>query len=369
MSANPRAEGQALRIRGLSHAFGGGDFRKAVLVEIDLDLEAGEIAVMTGPSGSGKTTLLTLVGALRSVQQGSVAVLGRELRGLRPDELVSMRRNIGFIFQGHNLFDSLTALQNVRMAADLSARPGRDAAAAAVDILTRVGLGPRIHVKPGAMSGGQRQRVAVARALVNRPRLILADEPTAALDRDAGRDIVALLQALAREAGTAIVLVTHDARILEVADRIVNLVDGRIVSDVMVGESIRMCEFLPRCPVFAGMTPTALADVAGRMVREHHPAGTVLIRQGDPGDKFYVMRTGHVEVIVAHGVSRQVVATLEEGAFFGEVALLTGEARNATVVALEPVEVFSLKKDDFQAALDASATFREQLLKVFFQRH
>src|SRR5262245_34629910 len=158
MTVDPDA-GQAIRIRGLTHAFGSGDFRKAVLSEIDLDLGAGEIAVMTGPSGSGKTTLLTLVGALRSGQEGSVAVHGRERRGLSPDELVSIRRNIGFIFQGHNLFDSLTALQNVRMAADLSARSRRDATDAAIDTLTRLGLGSRIHAKPGAMSGGQRQRV------------------------------------------------------------------------------------------------------------------------------------------------------------------------------------------------------------------
>jgi putative ABC transport system ATP-binding protein len=357
-----------VRIRGLQHAFGAGDARKAVLTDIDLDLHPGEIVMMTGPSGSGKTTLLTLIGALRSVQAGSLEVLGQELRVLGPRGLVGMRRSIGFIFQAHNLFEALTAQQNVRMALELSGRRGRAADAAVSDMLTRVGLGSRLHDKPGALSGGQRQRVAVARALVTRPRLVLADEPTAALDKDASREVVGLLRALAREDGATIVLVTHDHRMLDSADRITNLVDGRLVSDVAVQESVRICEFLRECPVFSGLTPSALSDIADKMSREEYPAGATVIRQGEPGDKFYVIRAGSADVIVDDGTTRRTVATLETGRFFGEAALITGEPRNATVVARETLDVYTLGRDAFRAALEASATFKDQLLRVLFQR-
>src|SRR5207253_1055070 len=147
---------------------------------------------------------------------------------------------------------------------------------------------------PHALSGGQRQRVAAARALVNRPGLVLADEPTAALDKDAGRDVVDLLRSLASEEGTAILIVTHDNRILDVADRIVNMVDGRIVSDVAVESSVMICEFLSKCSVFAGLTPATLSGIAGTMRRETCPAGTVVLRQGDEGTKFYLIAAGSV---------------------------------------------------------------------------
>jgi putative ABC transport system ATP-binding protein len=203
---------------------------------------------------------------------------------------------------------------------------------------------------------------------VNHPKLILADEPTAALDKETGRDVVALFQRLASEEGTAVLIVTHDNRILDVADRILNMVDGRIVSDVAVEESIRICQFLSRCPVFSELTPAALSDVGESMTTEQYPSSSIIIRQGDPGDKFYLVKEGEVEVIVDDGVSRRVVATLGEGEFFGEAALITGEPRNATVASTHPVQLYALGKDDFENALGASASFREQLLAVFFQR-
>lgn len=218
-----------VQIRHLNHYYGEGELRKQVLFDINLDLYAGEIVILTGPSGSGKTTLLTLIGALRSVQEGSLQVLGQELSGLPPRELIAVRRNIGFIFQAHNLFHSLTARQNVLMACDLFPRP--DDHQRAAEILTQLGLGERIDYMPHALSGGQKQRVAIARALVNHPRLILADEPTAALDKKAGRDVVSLMQKLAKEENITILMVTHDSRILDVADRIINLVDGNLESD------------------------------------------------------------------------------------------------------------------------------------------
>ncbi|MEB3233039.1 MAG: ATP-binding cassette domain-containing protein [Leptolyngbyaceae bacterium] len=224
------AQPLAVKIRSLNYYFGHHNLRKQVLYDINLDLPKGQIVIMTGPSGSGKTTLLSLIGGLRSLQEGSLTVLGQEIVGLSPAQLVEVRRNIGFIFQMHNLFESLTASQNVEMAVELLDH-WRQKRQRAVDILGSVGLGDRVDYKPQALSGGQKQRVAIARALVNQPALILADEPTAALDRGTGRDVMNLFQALARDQGCTVLMVTHDNRILDVADRIINLVDGRLESD------------------------------------------------------------------------------------------------------------------------------------------
>lgn len=224
----------AVKIQGLNYYFGRGELRKQVLENIDLALPKGQIVIMTGPSGSGKTTLLSLIGGLRSLQEGSLNVLGQELVGLGNSRLVTIRRNIGFIFQMHNLFESLTASQNVEMAVELL-DDWRQKRQRAVQILTKIGLEERIDYKPQALSGGQKQRVAIARALVNQPALILADEPTAALDHQTGREVMNLLQALAQNNGCTILMVTHDNRILDVADRIINLVDGRLESDQLTG--------------------------------------------------------------------------------------------------------------------------------------
>jgi putative ABC transport system ATP-binding protein len=226
----PSSSQDSVQVRDLNYFFGRGDLRKQVLYDINLNLQRGQIVIMTGPSGSGKTTLLTLVGALRSATQGKLQVLGRELVGLGNRQLVEVRRNIGFIFQAHNLFESLTAAQNVEMAVELTGN-FRHKRQRAVAMLEKVGLGDRADYKPGALSGGQKQRVAIARALVNQPQLILADEPTAALDKKSGRDVVTLMQQLAQEQHCTILMVTHDNRILDVADRIINLVDGRLESD------------------------------------------------------------------------------------------------------------------------------------------
>ena len=238
-SASPSAE-PSVQIRNLNFHYGEGDLFKQVLFDINLDIYPGQIVILTGPSGSGKTTLLTLLGALRTVQDGSLQVLGQELRNLGAKKLVQIRKNIGFIFQAHNLFYSLTARQNVMMSTDLYpkdisavAPPHR-----AADILTKLGLGERIDYKPHALSGGQKQRVAIARALVNHPRLILADEPTAALDKKSGRDVVTLMQKMAKEENITILMVTHDNRILDVADRIINLVDGNLESDNVVNTDV-----------------------------------------------------------------------------------------------------------------------------------
>ena len=221
----------AIKIEHLNFYFGAGELKKQVLFDISLDLPKGQIVILTGPSGSGKTTLLTLIGALRTLQNGSLNVLGNELVGLSNRELINVRRNIGFIFQAHNLFESLTASQNVEMSVELTGRLGNKREQAA-DMLTQLGLGERINYKPNALSGGQKQRVAIARALVNKPRIILADEPTAALDKASGRDVVNLMRQLCIEQGSTVLMVTHDNRIRDIADRIINLVDGRLESDL-----------------------------------------------------------------------------------------------------------------------------------------
>jgi putative ABC transport system ATP-binding protein len=358
-----------LSVAHLNHHYGRGETRKQVLFDNNLEVMPGEIVILTGPSGSGKTTLLTLIGALRTVQEGRLRVLGRELNGLGPRELVQVRRGIGFIFQAHNLFESLTAYQNVQLALELHEPSARRRHERAVEILTALGLGHRIHYKPEALSGGQKQRVAIARALANRPKLILADEPTAALDEKAGRDVVTLLQQLAREEGCTSLIVTHDNRILDVADRLVSMVDGRIRSNVLVRESVELCQFLSRCAAFSGLTPSTLANVAEKMTPERFAAGAVICRQGGEGDKFYLIRRGSVDVVLDDGTpERRVVRALGEGEFFGEMALLTGERRSATVLAREEVVTYTLDKVHFQEALAVSPSFKEELYKIYFQR-
>jgi putative ABC transport system ATP-binding protein len=221
----------AIAVEHLDHYFGQGQLRKQVLFDINLNIYMGEIVIMTGPSGSGKTTLLTLVGGLRSAQSGSLKVLGKELCGVTAQELTQARRQHGYIFQAHNLHDSLTALQNVRMGLELHHNYSvATMQARSAEILDEVGLGDRLDYYPCDLSGGQKQRVAIARALVSQPKLVLADEPTAALDSKSGRDVVTLMQTLAKEQGCTILLVTHDNRILDIADRIVNMEDGQLIA-------------------------------------------------------------------------------------------------------------------------------------------
>jgi putative ABC transport system ATP-binding protein len=237
-----------IALENVSYSFGKGRLKKQILFDIGAQIDAGQIVILTGPSGSGKTTLLTLIGALRSAQEGSVKVLGQELLKARERALIRARRQIGYIFQSHNLLDSLTIHQNVRMAMQLHGISGRKAKQRIADVLERVDLSEHEHKHPRELSGGQKQRAGIARALVTRPRVILADEPTASLDKHSGRYVVELIEDLAREDGSAVILVTHDNRILDVADRIMHLEDGRMkpLSEVVSEGTSRMLNLLEK---------------------------------------------------------------------------------------------------------------------------
>ncbi|MGB7520079.1 MAG: DevA family ABC transporter ATP-binding protein [Spirulinaceae cyanobacterium] len=223
------SEKYSIIVDQLDHYFGSGKLRKQALFDINLKISVGEIVIMTGPSGSGKTTLLTLIGGLRSAQSGSLKVVGHEICGASENDLVKARRNNGYIFQAHNLHGSLTALENVQMGLEVHgifSKQQRHSRAA--EMLTEVGLEERLNYYPADLSGGQKQRVAIARALASNPKIVLADEPTAALDKKSGRDVVDIMHKLAKEQGCTILLVTHDNRILDLADRIVYMEDGRL---------------------------------------------------------------------------------------------------------------------------------------------
>ena len=219
-----------IRIDALNYAYGEGELRRPVLRDVELQVGLGEVLLLTGPAGSGKTTLLTLIGALRAMQEGSCQVLGQELFGASEGARVSLRQRIGFIFQNHNLLGALTARQNVAMALEVTAQyPEAERLNRAGEMLAAVGLAEHADRLPAKLSGGQRQRVAIARALVGEPGLVLADEPTAALDKVSGAEVAHLLRDLAKSRGVPILMVTHDPRILDIADRVVTMEDGRIV--------------------------------------------------------------------------------------------------------------------------------------------
>ena len=228
------ANGPLITVTHLDHTFHEAGQAKQMLYDINLTVQPGEVVILTGPSGSGKTTLLTMLGGLRAAQTGSLQIMGSELLRAERGQLTRLRRQVGFIFQAHNLLPYLSALENVRVGLEVHpdwldrGRSAMDRCAAAM--LERVGLGERCSYYPEKLSGGQKQRVAIARALAPAPQLLLADEPTAALDRDSGRAAVDLFRQLADQQRAAIVMVTHDNKVLDIADRIVNLEDGRLVN-------------------------------------------------------------------------------------------------------------------------------------------
>jgi putative ABC transport system ATP-binding protein len=218
-----------IRIRNVSKVYGSGPAAVHAVREVDLDVAPGEVLLMMGPSGSGKTTLLSMMGAILRASSGGIRLLGEEIVGVKESKLPDIRRrNIGFIFQGFNLFPALNARENVEEALKLKGYARSQARAEAERLLTQVGLGDRLRHHPADLSGGQKQRVAIARALAGDPRIILADEPTAALDSQSGFTVMEILSTLARDHGRAVVIVTHDSRVLDYGTRMVHIADGRL---------------------------------------------------------------------------------------------------------------------------------------------
>lgn len=219
-----------ITIRELYKTYGTGSAAVHALDNVSLDVQAGEVLMLMGPSGSGKTTLLSIMGCILQATQGSVKIDGKEIVGLAEKKLPRIRLDhFGFIFQGFNLFPALTVRENVEVGLHLKGVKGSSARKRATDLLTQVGLEEKLNKLPADLSGGQKQRVAIARALAGDPPIVLADEPTAALDSHSGQVVMEILSGLARQRDRAVVIVTHDSRVLHYADRIVRIADGRIV--------------------------------------------------------------------------------------------------------------------------------------------
>ncbi|MFO0801125.1 MAG: ABC transporter ATP-binding protein [Gemmataceae bacterium] len=221
----------AIALRGVTKEFGTGDARVTALHEVDLEMPYGELVLLVGPSGCGKTTLISIVAGLLDATAGEVDVLGQNLTRMRGGRKVRFRGdNIGFVFQQYNLLPALTAAENASVPLLIAGWDRKKAVARASELLDAVGLGSRLKSFPNQLSGGQQQRVAIARALVHGPRLLVCDEPTAALDAASGRTVMGLIRQVAVDADRAVVVVTHDSRVYDFGDRIVSMADGRIES-------------------------------------------------------------------------------------------------------------------------------------------
>ncbi len=232
MSLNPASQPLVLEAHGIVKELGEGAGRIMAVKGVDIALKSGELTLLMGPSGSGKTTLLSILGCILSPTAGTVSIAGTPTAGLKPEALAMLRRtHIGYIFQSYNLFPTLTAVENVRIALDVAGVTGAVAIQKAEQALRDVGLGHKFTSYPAHLSGGEKQRVAVARAIASAPSIVLADEPTAALDSENGHGVMRLLAQIAREQNRSILVVTHDSRTLMYADRVIHIEDGKIVSE------------------------------------------------------------------------------------------------------------------------------------------
>lgn len=310
-------------IRNLNYYFGQGNLRSQILFDINLEIQPGEFVIMTGPSGSGKSTLLSLIGCLREVQEGSLKILGQELKGATPRQQTQVRYHFGYIFQSSNLLKFLTAEQNTHVSLELNSDLNHSEIQKRThNILDTVGLLPQAHHYPRQLSGGQKQRVSIACALVNRPALVLADEPTAALDSRSGRRIVELMHRLAKERGSAVLMVTHDQRILDIADRIIQVEDGCLG----LGYRQELTLALP------GLKEEQLETIAIKPTIVTYESEAFIFHEGDTSDKFYVVIQGEVQAVQENaGQLLRVLNTIGRGGYFGEIGVLQGVARTASV--------------------------------------
>ena len=298
----------------VNYYYNEGRNKKQVLFDIDLIIKPGEIVIITGESGSGKTTLISLIGCTRNVQEGSLKICGQELYRAREKKRMKLRRKIGYIFQQFNLLDFMNVRQNVQISLEIQPnfdpKKARQQTAA---ILEEVGLGNRLDDYPRGLSGGQKQRVAIARALVHQPQLVLADEPTAALDRKTGREVMEVMQNLAKKMGSAVLMVTHDSRVLDVGDRIFRMEDGRL----RIGYEESMSLALP------ALSELQLTEILPKLELLLFPPGSIVVREGDPAEKFYIILEGLVEVVQNQPDSEPVLlTTLGRNDYFGEIGLM-----------------------------------------------
>ena len=351
-----------IELEGLNYHFGEQENRIQVLFSVALTVYPGEVALITGPSGSGKTTLLSLIGGLRSVQEGRLQVMGKNLSNMDGKQLQKIRKNIGFIFQTHNLFESLTARQTLLLGMQLHDYSKKEREKRPVDILTELGLAERLDHKPDELSEGQRQRVAIGRALINNPQMILADEPTAALDKDAGRRVVQLLRNRALEHNCTILIVTHDNRILDVADRVIKLVDGYIVSDVLVKESLAVGK--------KNALQVEIEPIIQSLADERPPIlfapGETVIKDGNINGKFYYIQSGRAEVIRYLNGWQSITEKLGPGDIIGELVLLKSTPRKATVRAVDALALVELSPSTFHQLVQGTIDVNERAHQVLF---
>jgi putative ABC transport system ATP-binding protein len=356
--ARPLGKELAIRATGVSYSFGEGQTRSQVLFDNTLEIGRGEVVIMTGPSGSGKTTLLTLIGALRRMQEGSLTVLDEDATALNEQGAVKLRRNIGFIFQSHNLFSSLTAIENVRMATVLRRSSVSEMNARASRLLEQLGLGERLLHLPAQLSGGQRQRVAIARALVNGPALVLADEPTAALDAESGQVVLSLLRRLADGMNrTTVLIVTHDQRVIDHADRVVNMMGGRIITNSMTRMTVRITRALAQSEILKGLSEATLTKIASVMTVEVRQQGETIVQEGEPGDRYYLIGSGVAELY--KGGTYQEELYFGEG--FGTISSFFHRPVQHTVRAKTELELYVISQADFERVVSSDKTFEARV--------
>jgi putative ABC transport system ATP-binding protein len=356
--ARPLSKELALCAQGINYWYGEGEAKSQVLFENNLDIGRGEVVIMTGPSGSGKTTLLTLIGALRRTQEGRLMVLCRDVTSLDGQGAVELRKDIGFIFQSHNLFSSLTAMENVRMATALRPSSVDEMNERSARLLEQLGLGERLDHLPAQLSGGQRQRVAIARALVNRPALVLADEPTAALDAESGQIVLSLLRKLADGMErTTVLIVTHDQRVIEHADRVVNMMGGRIVTNSLTRMTVRIARALAQSELLKGLSEATLTKIASVMTVEYRQPGETIVSEGDEGDRYYLIGSGVAQVY--KGGEYQEELYFGEG--FGTISSFFHRPVPATVRAKTELELYVISQADFERVLATDKSFESRV--------